>query len=79
MPIESFELFAKPDGRFAIPDWHRVEESLAALVEKEDAHTLWTNVGLCWMHALKGPLGEAFRVSGSDNFFLLSSDSARVN
>jgi hypothetical protein len=28
-PVEPFDLFAKPNSRFAILDWVRVEESLA--------------------------------------------------
>lgn len=76
-PTESFELFDSGVGRFAIPDWQRVEESLSARIEKEDPNTLWSNVALCWMHLLKEVLGATFQVSNSDNFHLLSSGTAR--
>ena len=76
-PVESFDLFARPDSRFAIPDWARVEESLATRLTQEDPNGLWAKVSLCWMHALKESLGDGFRISSSDNFHLLSPGTVR--
>ena len=76
-PVETFDLFAMPNSRFAIPDWQRVEESLAARLSQEDPNALWAKVSLCWMHALKESMGDGFRISSSDNFHFLSPASAR--
>jgi hypothetical protein len=78
--VEAFDLFDKPrenPGRFVIPDWACVEESIAARLKTEDPHTLWANVSLHWMHALREPLGAEFRVASADNFHLLSPGTAR--
>lgn len=77
IPAETFDLFAKPDGRFAIPDWARVEESLAPRLAQEDPNVLWAKVSLYWMQSLKESLGGEFRISSSDNFHLLSPGTAR--
>lgn len=77
VPVETFDLFVKPNSRFAIPDWQRVEESLAARLTQEDPNALWAKVSLCWMHALKESLGDGFRISSSDNFHFLSPGNAR--
>lgn len=76
-PVETFGLFARPNSRFAIPDWRRGEESLAARFMQEDPIALWTKVSLCWMHSLKESLGDGFRISSSDNFHFLSPGTAR--
>jgi hypothetical protein len=76
-PYESFELFSNTTNRFVIPDWNRVGENLAARIEKDGPNALWSSVALCWMNRLKESLGESFRVTGSDNFYLLSSGTAR--
>jgi hypothetical protein len=76
-PVETFDLFAKPNSRFAVPDWVRVEESLATRLAQEDPNVLWAKVSRYWMHALKESLGDGFHVSSSENFHLLSPGTAR--
>lgn len=75
--IESFELFAKSNSRLPVPDWPRVEESLAATFATEGANEIWSKVSLYWMHAMRQALGEGFTVASSDNFHLLSPGTAR--
>lgn len=61
-----------------IPDWSRVEESLAERLAQEDPNALWAKVSLCWMDTLKESLGDGFRTSSSDNFHLQTTGSVTV-
>lgn len=76
-PVESFDLFSSTKGRFAIPDWECVNQSLAPRLAQEDPNELWARVAHCWLRALKEPLGDGFRISSSDNFHFLSPGTAR--
>jgi len=76
-PIEHFDLFSTAASRFAIPDWNRVEQSIAIRLAQEDPSLLWTKVAMSWVHSLRITLGDGFNVSASENFLLLSSGTAR--
>jgi hypothetical protein len=76
-PIEKFPLYAKKQSRFAIPDWDRIDESLAGRLAHEDPHLLWSSVAVSWLDDLRSVLGEPYRASSSDHFLLLSPGSER--
>ena len=75
--IERFSLYAKTQSRFSIPDWDRVDESLAERLVHEDPHLLWSSVAIAWLDELRSVLGEPYSVSSSDHFLLLSPSSER--
>jgi hypothetical protein len=75
--LEKFPLHSSSTGRFVIPDWARVEDSLTGRLAQDDPNALWSSVAASWLDDLRIALGEEFRVDASKNFFLLSRNSAR--
>jgi hypothetical protein len=76
--LEKFPLHADSTGRFVIPNWARVEASLAERFAREDPNALWVSVAASWLDDLRIALGDGFRVSASENFFLLSRGDERM-
>jgi hypothetical protein len=77
-PVERFDLFPVGTGPLVIPDWDRVEASLADRLKQENPHALWSKVALCWLEDLRQALGsDSYAVQASENFILLSATSAR--
>jgi hypothetical protein len=76
-PLEKFSLYAKTQSRFAVPDWDRIDESLAERLAHEDPHLIWSSVAVSWLDELRSVLGDPYSVSSSDHFLLLSPGGER--
>ncbi len=75
--LEKFPLHSSSAGRFVIPDWAHIGDSLAERLTRDDPNVLWSSVASSWLDDLRIALGEAFRVDASAHFFLLSRNNAR--
>ncbi len=75
--IEKFPLYSRSTGRFLIPDWTHVADSLAERLKRDDPNILWSSVAASWLDDLRIALGNEFRVDASTHFLLLSRSQAR--
>jgi hypothetical protein len=75
--VEKFSFYEKTESRFSIPDWDRVDVSLAERLLHDDPNLLWSSVAASWLDKLRSALGGSYGVSSSNHFLLLSGGSER--
>lgn len=56
-----------------IPDWQRISESEPKNLGNEQAHAYWTSAAQRWLEACVDQLGEAYRITESRDFLLMST------
>lgn len=60
-------------------NWGLVYKRVEADFTHQDQHALWGDIAHTWLCSLRADLGDAYDISESDNFMMLSCESAHYN